>query len=84
MLKYENECVSCHTEMGCMGDICPNKNVPRRYCDTCECEDYAKYTIDGDDYCEEHAKEYIFAAFDDLCLMEKAELLDMEFAVIEE
>lgn len=38
MLKYENECVSCPPEMGCIGSACPYRNVPRWYCDECEAE----------------------------------------------
>lgn len=35
MIKYENECVGCPPEMGCMGNACPNRNVPHYYCDEC-------------------------------------------------
>lgn len=56
MIKYENECVGCPKEMGCMGDACPNRNVPHYYCDECGEEiveglsyrDY--YTTDGSDH----------------------------------
>lgn len=30
---YEDECVGCPKEMGCLGSACPNKNVKRYYCD---------------------------------------------------
>lgn len=56
MIKYKNECVHCPKEMGCMGDCCPNRNVPHYYCDECGEEivealpyrDY--YTTDGSDH----------------------------------
>lgn len=55
-VKYENECVHCPKEIGCMGDACPNRNVPHYYCDECGEEivehpsyrDY--YTTDGADH----------------------------------
>lgn len=76
MLRYENECVGCHSEIGCMGDICPNRNVPRRYCDICR--DPACCTIDDNDYCDFHAHELIEDLFSGLSLEEKAEALDLE------
>jgi hypothetical protein len=36
MVKYENECVGCPAELGCLGSACPNRNVPHFYCDECE------------------------------------------------
>lgn len=36
MVKYENECVGCPTELGCFGSFCPNRNVPHFYCDECK------------------------------------------------
>jgi len=35
MIQYEDECVGCPPEMGCLGSMCPNRNVPRIYCDIC-------------------------------------------------
>lgn len=35
MIKFEDECVGCPPELGCDGDQCPYKNVPRYYCDEC-------------------------------------------------
>lgn len=34
MLKFENECVG-PCPQGCLGRGCPNRNVPRFYCDSC-------------------------------------------------
>lgn len=39
MVKYENECVGCPPDIGCIGEYCPYLNVPRLYCDECENED---------------------------------------------
>ncbi len=35
MVRIEDECVDCPPEMGCIGNACPYKNVPRLYCDKC-------------------------------------------------
>lgn len=35
MIRYENECVGCPRELGCLGITCPNINVERHYCDSC-------------------------------------------------
>ena len=36
MIRFENECVGCPKEMGCIGDACPYMNVPHYYCDKCK------------------------------------------------
>ena len=53
MITYEDECVGCPTEMGCMGSACPYRNVPHLYCDKCEEEVEKLYKYDGDEICEE-------------------------------
>ena len=35
MIQYEDECVGCPAELGCLGDSCKYKNVPHYYCDEC-------------------------------------------------
>ena len=35
MIRYENECVGCPPDMGCIGENCPYLNVARLYCDEC-------------------------------------------------
>lgn len=50
MIKYENECVSCG--FPCLGDICPNRNVARYYCDRCGNEEKL-YHYDNKELCEE-------------------------------
>jgi hypothetical protein len=50
MISLEDECVGCPAELGCLGNSCPYKNVPRFYCDGCGNE--AKlYWYDGEQLC---------------------------------
>lgn len=64
MIKYENDCCGCATESyPCLGNACPNINVPHLYCDECDYEILFKdetndfetcgYSYDGDDLCLE-------------------------------
>ncbi|MFR8974681.1 MAG: hypothetical protein ACLVG9_01615 [Eubacteriales bacterium] len=48
MKKYENECVDCGRP--CMGNICPNRNVLRFYCDKCR-EEAQLYHYKGKELC---------------------------------
>lgn len=82
MRKYENQCVGCPTEMGCLGSSCPYRNVPVDYCDQCDGEG-AEYRIDDEDYCEDCVKEYLQEVFDDLTISEKAEALDVDLSTID-
>ena len=52
MIRYENECVLCPRELGCLGKACPYQGVPHYYCDKCNDEVDELYEVDGDDYCE--------------------------------
>ena len=53
MITYEDECVGCPTEMGCMGSDCPNRNVKHLYCDKCKDDVEKLYKYDGQEICEE-------------------------------
>lgn len=53
MIKYEDQCVGCPTEMGCMGSACPYMNVPVAVCDECECEDETFYEFNGEYLCRD-------------------------------
>ena len=53
MITYEDECVGCPTEMGCLGSACPNRNVKHLYCDKCDEEVEKLYKYDGQEICEE-------------------------------
>lgn len=59
MIKVENECVGCPPEMGCIGEGCPHRNVPRYYCDHCgdELDPDEFYVVDGEDLCEDCLKD---------------------------
>ena len=50
MIKYEDQCVGCPPEMGCLGSSCPNRNVKVITCDVCGA--YGEYEFDGKQYCE--------------------------------
>lgn len=53
MVKYENECVGCPPDMGCMGLACKYRNVPHFFCDQCgeEMEASELYDVDGEMLC---------------------------------
>ena len=75
MLRVENQCVDCG--LPCIHNACPYYRVPVYYCDICGNED-AGYTIEGQDYCEDCAKEYLKDAFNNLTVSEKAKALDID------
>ena len=50
MKRYENECVCCPPEMGCLGESCPNRNVAYHYCDKCG-DDVQLYEYEGQELC---------------------------------
>ena len=64
MIKYENECVGCPKEMGCLGDGCPNRNVKHLYCDKCGDDVEELYNFLGEELCE----ECLLKAFDKITL----------------
>lgn len=57
-IVFEDECVGCPPEMGCLGSVCPNKNVAHYYCDKCDEEvpPDELYEVDGEDLCAECLK----------------------------
>lgn len=81
MRSYENQCVGCPPDIGCMGEACKYMNVPVNHCDRCDNED-AIFEIDGNDYCGNCAKEYLQEMFDELTTLEKAEMLDVDIKTI--
>ena len=52
--KIENHCVDCG--LPCIGNLCPFRNVSVYYCDECG-DEGAEYKLDGNDLCEDCAKE---------------------------
>ena len=55
MVEFENECVGCPPEIGCLGSACPKRNVPHLFCDSCEDEFESNelYMFDGEMLCSE-------------------------------
>ena len=54
-IRYEDYCVGCPPERGCMGDSCRNRNVPVWYCDRCGEENVDLYEVDREELCAECA-----------------------------
>lgn len=52
MITYKNERVGCPTEMGCMGDSCPNRNVPNYICDKCNEEVSDLFEYESEQLCK--------------------------------
>ena len=50
MIILEDECVNCPPELGCLGNCCPNRNVPHYICDKCNEEDVL-YELDDRQLC---------------------------------
>ena len=51
MITYENECCGCAVPAyPCMGDACPNRNVPHLYCDRCKEEADTLYEYENGAY----------------------------------
>lgn len=51
MRVKKNECVGCKSlGLPCLGDICPNRNGIRFYCDKCN-EETDLYYYDGKELC---------------------------------
>lgn len=56
--RYEDECVNCPPELGCLGSDCPKKNVLHFYCDKCD-EEAELYHYDGKELCIECIKDML-------------------------
>ena len=54
MIEYENECCDCG--LPCLGNSCPNRNVPHFYCDDCGCEEDL-YEFENKQLCIDCIKE---------------------------
>lgn len=57
MIKFENECVGCPKEMGCLGSGCPYTHVPYLVCDTCGNEVEYLYDTCSGQLCEDCATD---------------------------
>ena len=58
MVEYEDRCVGCPPEIGCLGEGCPNRNVPVYYCDECGAKTQL-YEYDGQELCIKCIKELL-------------------------
>lgn len=65
MKTFENDCVNCPDDMGCLGNSCPYVNVPVYRCDCCE-EQAELYYFDGEELCIE-------------CIIERLEKVEGSF-----
>lgn len=53
MIRYEDQCVGCPPEMGCLGASCPRRCVEIYVCDGCGEDIYGDvYEYDGEELCE--------------------------------
>lgn len=59
MVRIENECVGCPPEMGCIGNLCPYRNVRRYYCDKCGEEVETLYYFDAQELCLDCIEEQL-------------------------
>lgn len=85
MIRYENHCCDCAVPgYPCEGDSCHYINVPTYYCDICNKDEYAKYDIEGEHYCEDCAKGYLKEVFGNLTLSEQAEVLEIDMKSLED
>lgn len=56
IVRYENQCVGCPPERGCLGSRCKNRNVPIYACDGCgdELDPIDLYVTENDEMlCEQ-------------------------------
>ena len=65
MIKYEDECVGCPPEIGCVGNACGYRNVKHLYCDKCG-EDCEELYID--DYDNQVCEDCLKKQFDKITL----------------
>ncbi len=80
MIKYKSRCVSC--DLSCIYEQCPYYREKVRYCD--KCNEEADYIIDGDDYCEDCAEEYLAGILKELSLKEKAAIIGVDLKSLRE
>lgn len=72
----EDNCVNC--TIYCIN--CGRRNQEVIKCDARGCDEYAKYIIDGEDFCEECAEEVLIEMFKDLTIIEMAEALGINIS----
>lgn len=77
MTKMESDCVECG--LPCLGRTCPHYKVQNHYCDKCKADEYAYYEIDGDEYCESHARDYVQEILEDMDLGSILDFLEINW-----
>lgn len=79
MIKYENDCVGCPPEIGCLGSSCPNRNVSHAYCDKCG-DEALIYSLDDDDeqLCEECMIRKLNDLWNSLSRNDKLEMFNVQ------
>lgn len=75
MIAFENNCVGCG--IPCIN--CGRKHQEVIKCDN-SCDEYAKYCIDGEDFCEDCAEEILVDKFKDLTIEEMANVLGVKIS----
>ena len=73
MIKYENDCVGCPPEIGCLGSSCPNRNVPHTYCDRCS-DEAQLYQFGGEQICEDCLDMEVQSWWNSLDIEERREI----------
>ena len=58
-VRYEDQCVGCPPEKGCLGHACPNMHIPVWYCDECGEEDVDLYEVDEEEVCAKCALQML-------------------------
>ena len=53
VIKFENECVGCQKEMGCLGSGCPYTHVPYLFCDKCGSDAEVLYNTEEGQLCRD-------------------------------
>ncbi len=69
---YEDECVGCSSELGCLGSACPNKNVKHYYCDKCK-QEFEPEALFIDEYENELCDECLLNKYDTVAQREEKE-----------
>ena len=71
MKIVQDEC--CHCGLPCKGDICPNRNVARYYCDKCKQEFYAEELYVDENEEEELCVDCLLLKYETVAQVEERE-----------
>lgn len=76
MTVTENNCVGC--PQGCIH--CGRSRQEVIKCDGYRCDEYAKYFIDGEDYCEECARQLMIETMKNYTIEELTEFFELSYS----